>query len=193
MSENRWDKKYRVSDFAAKACYTLRSHRHLFPPTGKALDLACGLGGNAIYLAQAGLSVEAWDYSNVALKKLNTRSKQLNLDIKVTCVDLEQETGAPFVSQDAQFDLICVSNYLHRPLFKNLVDLLKPQGLLIYETFYYPNNSGIGPKQERFLLQKEELTSLMPTLTQISYWHSTEQTDHIPVNKAFYCARKLTR
>ena len=52
-------------------CDALRDNVHLIPQGhGKALDLACGMGGNAIFLAQnSNLDVYAWDMSSVAISK----------------------------------------------------------------------------------------------------------------------------
>jgi tellurite methyltransferase len=40
------------------------------PDDGRALDLACGLGGNSILLAQQGLKVDAWDIADVPVAAL---------------------------------------------------------------------------------------------------------------------------
>ena len=55
----------------AVACDALRENIHLLPQiSGNALDLACGMGGNAILLAQESkLTVNAWDISSVAISK----------------------------------------------------------------------------------------------------------------------------
>ncbi len=52
---------------------------------GKALDIATGMGRNAIFLAQCGFEVDAIDISNVAIDKLTNRPEKLN----PICVDLD--------------------------------------------------------------------------------------------------------
>ena len=63
--KEKWNKRYRDEAGEEKASRVLRENLHLLPANGLALDLACGLGGNAILLAQQGLSVCAWDIADV--------------------------------------------------------------------------------------------------------------------------------
>ena len=67
-----WDNVFASKDcIDALPCDALRDNIHLIPQGhGKALDLACGMGGNAIFLAQnSNLDVYAWDMSSVAISK----------------------------------------------------------------------------------------------------------------------------
>ncbi|HEB99563.1 MAG TPA: SAM-dependent methyltransferase, partial [Thiotrichales bacterium] len=65
----KWDARYRESATAV-ATEVLVENRHLLPAVGEALDLACGLGGNALLLARHGLRTTAWDLSPVAIERL---------------------------------------------------------------------------------------------------------------------------
>jgi tellurite methyltransferase len=70
--EEKWDKLYVGKNCnEAVACDALRENIHLLPQSsGNALDLACGMGGNAILLAkESKLTVNAWDISSVAISK----------------------------------------------------------------------------------------------------------------------------
>ena len=59
---NKWNLLYNQADVADySAAKVLTENHYLLPSTGVALDLACGLGANALYLAQQGLAVTAWD------------------------------------------------------------------------------------------------------------------------------------
>ncbi|MGD8429109.1 MAG: SAM-dependent methyltransferase, partial [Ectothiorhodospiraceae bacterium] len=54
-----WEKRYGGADAApAQPARVLREFSHLLPEAGVALDLACGRGGNAVYLARRGLDVQ---------------------------------------------------------------------------------------------------------------------------------------
>ena len=88
MSETskKWNQRYDSSpDDFPEASHVLQDFSHLLPAQGDALDLACGLGGNALFLASTKLSVQAWDISNVAINKLNghATSKQLHIQTEV--------------------------------------------------------------------------------------------------------------
>ena len=67
-----WDNVFEAKNCVdATPCDALKENIHLIPNgKGKALDLACGMGGNAIFLAQKSeMEVFAWDMSSVAISK----------------------------------------------------------------------------------------------------------------------------
>ena len=117
--------------------------------SGAVLDLACGSGRHARYLAEIGLQVEAMDRDAAALAQLSGVSR-----VTTRCADLE---GAPWPYAGRNFDAIVVTNYLHRPLFPLLAAALAPGGVLIYETFRIGNESYGKPSNPDFLLRPGEL------------------------------------
>ena len=66
----------------------LTRQRHLLPASGDALDLACGSGRNAIWLAEAGFQTLAVDRDATALAELNQEASQRGLSIRTQLVDL---------------------------------------------------------------------------------------------------------
>ena len=68
--------------------------------------------------------------------------------------DLE---GAPWPYAGRSFAAVVVANYLHRPLFPNLIEALEPGGILIYETFALGNERFGKPSNPDFLLKPGEL------------------------------------
>ena len=155
----RWNKRYSKSMSAPTACALLRDHLHLLPQTGTALDLASGLGGNALALAQQGLQTSAWDISPIALQKLGEKAAQLGLDIETQSVDLKKES-IPYKA----FDCIVVSYFLERRLCPSISQALKPGGVLFYQTFTLDKLSDTGPSKPSFLLKNNELISLFTDL-----------------------------
>lgn len=123
-------------------------------PGMRALDLACGGGRHALYMASLGYTVHAVD---------KTRPETLwPANVQFEIMDLEQGTW-PLAGQ--QYDLIVVTNYLHRPHFKNLLANLKSHGaVLVYETFMDGNAQFGSPRSPDFLLQPNELLSCMSSL-----------------------------
>ncbi len=75
-------------------------------------------------------------------------------DITWQAADLE--TGSWQLGSQS-FDLIVVANYLHRPLFPDLRDAIRPGGTLIYETFMVGNEAYGRPRSPDFLLYPDEL------------------------------------
>ena len=73
-SEAKWDKIYSSRELESdqiKPAEVLSEHDCLLPKSGDALDFASGLGGNAIFLTEQGLSAHAWDISQQANDKLH--------------------------------------------------------------------------------------------------------------------------
>ncbi len=162
--QEKWDKCYQDSDISAQAADVLANNRFLLPAQGKALDLACGLGGNALLLARHGLETEAWDISSVALQRLAEQSQALGLQIKPKQVKI-----TPEIMPHQAFDVIVVSRFLDRSLCPSIMAALKTDGLLFYQTFVQDKLTASGPSNPDYLLRKNELLSLFPSLTRVFY------------------------
>ncbi len=113
------------------------------------LDVACGSGRHTQLLLDHSLRVVAVDVNISAMNSLEHRH-----NLELVQADLENEPW-PFAS--AYFDGIVVTNYLHRPIFPDLVASLKPGGIFIYETFALGNGRFGRPSNPDFLLQPGEL------------------------------------
>jgi len=160
-----WDSRYQsIDDSPPIAAQVLVDHSFLLPPSGKALDLACGRGGNALLLAQAGLDVVAWDYSSTVIDGLNLRAQAEALSISTEVRDVV--TQPP---KNELFDVIVVSYFLERQLCEMLVDSLNEGGLLYYETFSVEAVSERGPSNPDFRLETNELLRLFPSLRVLHY------------------------
>ena len=116
-------------------------------PGGCVLDVACGSGRHARWLAKLGFEVDAVD-----------RAPELFADpppgVTVTGADIE---GGPWPYEGRRFDAVVVTHYLHRPLLPRLVDSLEHGGLLVYETFARGNERFGRPTNPDFLLEPGEL------------------------------------
>jgi SAM-dependent methyltransferase len=145
-------------------------HRHLLPAAGTALDVACGRGRHAVWLAERGLAVQAIDRNADAIAALDQLARRRNLPVQARVLDLE--SGAPDLARDA-FDVIVVVHYLHRPLFPALVAALRPGGLLFYETFTRAQAARGKPTNPAFLLEPGELLQLVAPLDVIAHREGT--------------------
>lgn len=168
-SRNKWNQRHAERELATPACEVLLQHATILPKQGSALDLACGLGRNAIFLAQQGLECDAIDVSDVALARLKHYADEQNLKINTICADIEQDGLA-----NKQYDLIVVSYFLHRPLFAAIQRALKPGGLLFYQTFVQTQTKTPQgkPINKRFCLEHKELYLAFQGL-EIHYYHET--------------------
>jgi SAM-dependent methyltransferase len=113
-------------------------------PKGTVLDLACGSGRHARFLARLGYSVTAVDREPQAIES-------------VRFIQADLESGSPWPLPGERFQGIVVTNYLHRPLFPVLAESLAPGGVLIYETFMLGNERYGRPSNPAFLLRPGEL------------------------------------
>ncbi|MDD1633456.1 MAG: methyltransferase domain-containing protein, partial [Methylococcaceae bacterium] len=129
---SKWNHFYNSQSLQASypAVQVLSENEFLLPTTGAALDLACGMGGNAIFLAELGLAVTAWDISFVAIEKLTTYAVHQGLNINACQEKIVADSFA-----ECCFDVIVVSRFLDRTLSDAIIGALKPDGLLFYQTF----------------------------------------------------------
>jgi SAM-dependent methyltransferase len=148
-----------------RAASWLTQHDRLLPVSGDALDVACGGGRHALWLAARGLAVRAVDRNAEAIAALDGVARQRHLPVRTRVLDLE--SGTPDIGVDA-FDLIVVIHYLHRPLFPALIAALRPRGLLIYETFTRAQAARGKPTNPDFLLEPGELVRLVAPLEVIA-------------------------
>jgi len=163
--EQRWNLRYADGDpAAASPCAVLKQFAHLLPPDGAALDLACGLGGNASFLARRGLVTRAWDLSPVAIGKLRAHAEVHGLPLRAEIRDVERHPP-----QADSFDVLVVSHFLDRALAPSLAAALRPGGLLFYQTWTREAVDDRGPGNPDFRLAPNELLRLFPNLRLVAY------------------------
>jgi len=159
MSADLWNQRY-ANAAHGEAAWVLHEHTHLLPAQGQALDLACGLGANALFLAECGLSVSAWDRSSVAIERVQAAAAERGLSIAASVRDVVLEPPAA-----ASFDVIVVTHFLARELFPALLAALRPGGLLFYQTFTAERIEGLDtPSNPDFVLVPNELLHLCAPL-----------------------------
>ena len=137
----------------------LTDNRDLWPTRGRALDIACGSGRNALLIAQRGLQIRAIDRDREAIAELRAAADRQGLPIDAEVLDLE--TDPPPSLGDALYDMIVVINYLHRPLMPAIRAAVKPGGRIFYETFTTRQAERGKPRNPAFLLRDGELRELM--------------------------------
>ena len=128
------------------------------------LDFASGNGRNCIPLSKKNIMVTAIDKDQNKLNKY----KNIN-NINTICFDLETAKEWPLPKEN--YDVIIVVNYLYRPKIKKIINLLKKDGLLLYETFATGNEKYGRPKNPDFLLNDGELLDIFgKELLALSYY-----------------------
>lgn len=126
---------------------------------GKALDLACGPGRHAVWLAKIGWGVDAVDGASAALEQLRNFAKAsgCHRNVQPICADLEAEPPVFQVPKE-HYDLIINCHFLYRPLFKAIQHGLRKGGYFIGVIHLA---TGSSPNQHSYLVQPGELTTLV--------------------------------
>lgn len=158
-NHDKWQRVYQTQPAMPAAAEVLVQNRHLLPPAGQGLDLACGLAANAVMLAGQGIETEAWDQSSEAIGQISSHARQAQLQIRAEVRDVVAHPPAP-----ASFDVIVVSRFLDRGLCPAISAALRPGGLLFYQTFSAHKVSEQGPSNPDYLLADNELLQLFADL-----------------------------
>lgn len=160
MDADAWDTRYRATDlvwsaepnrFVAEAAATLTP--------GKAVDLACGEGRNALWLAEQGWSVTAVDFSPVAIDKGRQRAAHAGLAVDWVVADLTRWT-APAASADlVVIAYLQVPGAERRQVLEHAADALAPGGTLFvvgHDTANLDHGTG-GPQSPEVLYDPDDI------------------------------------
>ena len=124
-------------------------------PPGRALDLACGAGRHAVWLAERGWQVDAVDGSQGAVRLLLANAARAGCRERVAGYVADLEADPPgFAIPTAAYDLIVDCYFLHRPLFAAIREGVRPGGLFVAGLHLPAPGAGSG---HRFVLREGEL------------------------------------
>jgi tellurite methyltransferase len=166
----RWDEKWAGASRIHEPNSYLRQWRaHL--GTGIALDVACGLGQNSVYLAQHGYSVVGVDVSRVALQRAWEWARHEGVAPQTLFAQVDLDRWRP---PDATLDLICVFKFLDRALIPSLKRALRSGGLLLYQTPHVGLLERQPDATVTFLLQRGELRRFFAEWTVLAYEETAE-------------------
>ena len=159
-----------------------RRFAHLLPPAGEVLDLAAGYGRHARWALSLGCRATAVDIDISGLEDLQGLPAA-----EVIAADLEQ--GA-WPLADRRFDAVLISNYLHRPHFARLPDLLRNGGVLMFDTFGVGNEVYGRPRNPDFLLRPGELLDAFADRLQVVAYEQGLEYRPRPAVRQRICARR---
>ncbi len=174
---NRWNQKYREANKAlnpklpdpflpqAFSKYILP----VFPNGGSALDLAGGAGRHAIWLAEQGWEVTLIDISETGVEQARQDAGPLATHIHFVVDDLTHFKASQ-TEVEHGFDVVMVFFYLERKIFSQLLQAIRPGGLLVYKTYTLAQAKlEYGPKNPAHLLKPDELLQLAANLRVLHY------------------------
>jgi tellurite methyltransferase len=155
LDREKWNKRYRGG------AYAQRVHPSAFLeawidsiPVGRAIDIACGAGRNALYLAERGFEVDAVDISGDALERARETAQRMSLDVNWLEHDLDE-----LLELDTSYQLILIVRYVNLPLIRQLAANLAPGGCLVCEQHLVTEADVIGPSNSAFRVSPGDLVA----------------------------------
>lgn len=167
---SKWNNRYDSVHVPNQVIDVLELNQHLLPGRGRSLDLACGLGGNALRMAELGFDSHAWDISDSAIEKIQEFAQERQLTLSTKQCDISQQQEQAIMLEES-FDVIIVSRFLLRDIIPAIIAALRPGGLIFYQTFVQTDSvadkikTDDGPTNNHFRLQSNELLTLFSGLT----------------------------
>ena len=161
----KWDERYRTGAYADRKhpsellCHWIDRARR-----GRALDVACGAGRNALFLAGHGFDVDAVDISTEGLARGRRCAAERGLDVHWIEHDLDEPLKLP-----SDYALILVVRFLDLQLIRQLAQKLAPGGLLICEEHLRTDADVIGPGNSAFRVAPGELRDAASGLEILQY------------------------
>ncbi len=156
MNKQQWEDHYRGADSGSpQGPDELLAGNPALLTGGLALDVACGSGRNALYLAECGYRVIAVDRSPAAVRLARGRARSKGLQLEAAAADmLDVRFG------DERFDLIANFYFLERDLIPRIKQGLKTGGLVFFETFTSHGIPRDDPRYRKFLIDPNELLTM---------------------------------
>lgn len=171
----KWDARYLGGAYEARVhpSALLADWASRIEVTGTApgaIDIACGAGRNALFLARRGWHVDAVDISPVALGRLRAAADAAALS--VTCVERNMEPASSAMDgiDDRRYSLALLIRYADTALVEVLPRVLAPGGYLIAEMHLRTDAAVAGPRSPRFRVAPGELRGAA-TAFELLYYH----------------------
>ncbi len=126
------------------------------PRTGRALDIACGMGRDTLWLARWGLTVHGVDFAATALAEARRRAQRAGVLERTHFV---QADLTHFYFPPRYYDVVIGFSYWERSILAAVREAVKPGGFIVYETLNISWKRTRPDIEDRFLLQPGELLS----------------------------------
>jgi SAM-dependent methyltransferase len=165
----KWNRRYASGDSEPSVAPTaLLAAWVSRMPRGRALDVACGAGRNALFLADAGYEVDAVDISAAGLELGRRSGRERGLDVRWICADLDLDPARSL--PETAYDLVVWVRYVNHGLVAQVVSRLGPGGHLVCEQHLRSAADVVGPQNPAFRLRPGELLEWAKGLEVLHYF-----------------------
>ena len=159
----RWDERYSAQGQPMSAVEfpeVLERHADVFPTAGTALDLACGQGLGAVWLARRGLDVLGLDISPVAISQARDLAARSGVGDRCRFDVVDLDDGLP---AGPPADVVLCHKFRDRRLDQAIIRRLAPGGLLAIVVL-----SEVGAAPGPFRAVPGELSAAFAELNQLA-------------------------
>jgi SAM-dependent methyltransferase len=168
MQREDWDRRYSEPDLLWSATpnrFLVQEAGDL--PPGRALDLACGEGRNALWLAARGWRATGVDFSRVAIEKARKRARTERLEVELVCADLLDHEPEPSAYSLVLLLYLQLPAHERRLVLGRAVAALEPDGTLLlvgHDLTNLTDGAG-GPSDPSVLYTPDDVVAELPGLT----------------------------
>jgi len=159
----KWNDRFAGGAYSGRSHPTALLARHIDAlPRGRALDVACGAGRNALFLASRGYAVDAVDIAGEGLRR--GRESALDAGVSVNFIEADLDDGLPAALAGAAWDLIVLVRYINTPLIESLCGNVAPGGALVCEEHLASATAVSGPRSRQYRVAGGELLGALSRL-----------------------------
>lgn len=157
---NHWHTRFQTEDYiyGREPNIFLTEFQKKLKISGDALAIAEGEGRNAVYLAEQGMKVTAWDYAASGLTKTNKLAEERGVVVSTELVDVNEVIW----KKDKWDEIVCIFGHfpteLRKKTLQGVEKAVKPGGYFLTEVYSHdqiPYKSG-GPQDLDFLYEPTE-------------------------------------
>lgn len=156
-------------------------------PRGRALDVACGSGRHALFLARHDFRVDGIDIALAGLRTAMSLARRDELPVRLVQADLERLSLPERI-----YDVVVNIRFLHRPLVPALQRTLRVGGMIVFETFLVAQREFGHPSDPAHLLEPGELRHWFHSFEILAYEERCVESESGPAHLARLLARRPT-
>jgi SAM-dependent methyltransferase len=156
-------------------------------PRGRALELACGDGRNAVLLARHGFIVDAIDIAAAGLRRAADVVRAERLRVQLVQADLDS-----FPLPVGRYGVVINVRFLQRRLFSAIKRCVQPGGMVVFETFTSEQAQLGHPTNPAYLLEPGELRRAFADFDILVYEEGRFDTETGAAHLARLLARRPT-